>query len=175
MSVCLLIAYHSHSGHVERLATCIERGASEVESVEVTIADITSVPPTSIHAYQGIVVGSPTRFGTISADTKAWLEGTYPLWERGALVGRVAGAFTVSAGPCGDRVLTLQALNHFLLMHGCVVVGNPRTDINSDLFIGAGAKVLNPKFGQPFTDDDEIRAVAFGRRIAETTVALHGG
>jgi NAD(P)H dehydrogenase (quinone) len=58
----------------------------------------------------GIIFGTPTRFGNFSAELKAFIDSLGGLWLQGKLNGKAAGAFTSTAGPHGGSEATVVTL-----------------------------------------------------------------
>jgi NAD(P)H dehydrogenase (quinone) len=75
--------------------------------------------------YDAIIVGTGTRFGRISSQMASFLDQAGGLWMRGALNGKVGGAFTSTATQHGGQETTLFSLIANLLHFGMVVVGLP--------------------------------------------------
>ena len=110
MAAKIFIPFYSRTGTVEALARAVAEGA-EAEGAEVRLArarelvghDImSSVPgwkesaqamnarypaPTPEDAVwaDGIVFGTPTRFGSVASELKAYIDGLGGLWAKGAL------------------------------------------------------------------------------------------
>lgn len=141
----VLVLYYSAYGHVETLAWAIADGAGAVPG---TAVDVKRVPelvprevalasgmkleqraaiaePTELAQYDAIVVGTPTRFGNMSAQMRNFLDQTGALWQRGALIGKVGAAFVATGTQHGGQEVTLQSVHTTLLHHGMVVVGVP--------------------------------------------------
>jgi len=140
----LLVLYYSMYGHIETLAGAIAEGARGVDGVEVTVkrvpelmppdvakqygaktdqtADIAS--PKELDQYDGIIFGTPTRFGNMAAQMRNFLDQTGSLWVKGALVGKVSSVFT-STGTGGGNETTILTFIPTLLHHGMVYVGLP--------------------------------------------------
>src|SRR5215475_6168378 len=76
-------------------------------------------------AYDAIIVGAGTRFGRISSQVASFLDQAGGLWMRGALHGKVGGAFTSSATQHGGQETTLFSIITNLLHFGMVIVGLP--------------------------------------------------
>jgi NAD(P)H dehydrogenase (quinone) len=83
--------------------------------------------PNELETYDGIIFGTPTRFGNMAGQMRNFLDQTGPLWARGALVGKVASAFCSTASQHGGQETTLTSFHSTLLHHGMIVVGLPYT------------------------------------------------
>ena len=77
---------------------------------------------------QGLVLGSPTRFGNMAAAVKYFLDGTGSDWFSGTLAGKPAGVFTSTSTLHGGQEATLLSMMIPLLHHGMVLVGLPYTE-----------------------------------------------
>src|SRR5665213_138442 len=140
----VLVLYHSSFGHVEQMAYAVAEGA---RSSGATV-DVKRVPETvsreigqsshfkldqaaaiavieELALYDAIVVGTPTRFGRISSQMAAFLDQAGGLWMRGALNGKVGGAFTSTAAQHGGQEMTLFSIIVNLLHFGLTIVGLP--------------------------------------------------
>jgi NAD(P)H dehydrogenase (quinone) len=58
-----------------------------------------------------ILLGSGTRYGGATAQMRAFIDQTGPLWISGALIGKVGGAFTSTASQHGGQETTLTSIN----------------------------------------------------------------
>ncbi len=139
----VLVLYYSSYGHIEQMADAVAEGA---RSAGATV-DIRRVPETAPQAvvdaahfktdsahpvigsveelanYDAIVIGAPTRFGRMPAQMAAFLDQAGGLWYRGALNGKVGGAFTSSASQHGGQETTLFSIITNLLHFGMTIVG----------------------------------------------------
>lgn len=140
----ILVLYYSMYGHVETLAKAIAEGAGAVEGVEVTLKrvpetmprevaekygakldqDAPVADPKELGEYDGIIFGSPTRFGNMTAQMRNFLDQTGGLWMQGALVGKPGSVFT-STGTGGGNESTIISFLSTLIHHGMVYVGLP--------------------------------------------------
>jgi NAD(P)H dehydrogenase (quinone) len=77
--------------------------------------------------YDAIVFGTPTRFGSMAAQMKNFLDQTGGLWFNGKLVGKVGSVLTSTASQHGGQESTLLSTQTVLLQHGMVIVGLPYT------------------------------------------------
>lgn len=140
----VLVLYYSSYGHIEQMANAVAEGA---RSTGATV-DIRRVPETvpeevaknnhfklqqdaplasvdELPDYDAIIIGAPTRYGRIPAQMAAFLDQTGGLWARGALNGKVGGAFTSTATQHGGQETTLFSIITNLLHFGMTVVGLP--------------------------------------------------
>jgi NAD(P)H dehydrogenase (quinone) len=138
----ILVLYYSRYGHVDKLATAIAEGARSVPDTEVVIKRVPELTPdedTERHGptsavpvaaveelgdYDGILFGTPTRFGNMAAPMRSYLDQTGGLWVKGALVGKAGSVFT-STGTGGGNESTIISFATTLIHHGMVFVGLP--------------------------------------------------
>lgn len=140
----ILVAYYSSYGHVRALAQAEAEGAL---SVPGTIVDLRRIPetvpeavreasgyvvddtplasPGDLAGYDGIILGTPTRFGMMAGQMKQFLDQAGGLWARNALVGKVGAVFASTGSQHGGHEATILSA-HVPLMHfGMVIVGLP--------------------------------------------------
>jgi NAD(P)H dehydrogenase (quinone) len=192
----VLVLYYSRNGSTAGLARQVARG---VESVAGATARLRTVPPVSatcedttpavpvegppyatldeLRGCDGLVLGSPTRFGNMAAPLKHFLDGTSALWLSGGLDRKPAGVFTSTGSLHGGQESTLLSMVLPLLHHGMYVVGLPFTAeaLNRTRTGGTpyGASHLAGAGGEParLSDDERELARLLGRRVAELAVA----
>jgi NAD(P)H dehydrogenase (quinone) len=138
----VLVLYYSSYGHVEMMANAVAEGAREVgatvdiKRVPDVVADeiarasrfkLNQAAPIAqiddLAHYDAIIIGAGTRFGRLSAQMASFLDQAGGLWMRGALHGKVGGAFTSTATQHGGQETTLFSIITNLLHFGMVVVG----------------------------------------------------
>ena len=78
-----------------------------------------------------IFFGTPTRYGAATAQMRAFLDATGQLWATGALIGKVAAAFTSTGSQHGGQETTLLAFSTFFFHQGMVITGVPTALRNS--------------------------------------------
>jgi NAD(P)H dehydrogenase (quinone) len=198
----ILVLYYSSYGHIETLSQAIAEGARSVDGTEVTIKRVPelvpedvarashfkldqSAPvatPAELAEYDGIIFGTPTRFGNMAAQMKNFLDQTGGLWARGALVGKVGSVFVSTATQHGGQESTILSFHTVLLHHGLVVVGLPyafQGQTRMDEITGGtpyGATTLASGDGSRQPSDNELDGARFqGRHVAEITNALVRG
>jgi NAD(P)H dehydrogenase (quinone) len=140
----VLVLYYSSYGHTETMANAVAEGARsagatvDVKRVpETAPADVAkaahfklnqAAPTATVEQladYDAIIVGTPTRFGRMSSQMASFLDQAGGLWMRGALHGKVGGAFTSTATQHGGQEITLFGVIANLLHFGMIVVGLP--------------------------------------------------
>jgi len=141
----ILVVYHSSYGHIETLASAIAEGAQSIDGTEVAIKRVPElmsedqmagagmktdqaaeqVSPEELADYDGIIFGTPTRFGNMSAQMRNFLDQTGGLWAKGALIGKVGSVFTSSAVQHAGQETTITSFHTTLLHHGMVIAGVP--------------------------------------------------
>lgn len=186
----ILVLYYSRNGSTAELARQACRG---IESVGDAVAKLRTVPPVSAESERaarqvpatgapyvtledlrdadGLLLGSPTRFGNMAAPLKHFLDGLGAQWASGTLVGKPAGVFTSTASMHGGQESTLLTMLVPLLHHGCVIAGIPFTEhaLSSTRSGGTpyGASHVAGQSDDPtLTDDEATLARALGRRVA---------
>lgn len=193
----VLVLYYSRHGAVRTMAEEVARGVESVVGVEAKLRTVPalstvceavedSIPDQGdlycnaedLRHCSGLALGSPTRFGTMAAPLKYFLESTSNLWLNGGLVDKPAGAFTSSSSLHGGQEATLLSMLLPLLHHGMLLVGLPysETDLLYTQSGGTpyGASHLAGKDSQREVDAQELRlCFAQGKRIAELAKRLH--
>src|SRR5271170_781300 len=138
----VLVLYYSSYGHVEALANAVAEGARSAGATvdtkrvpETVPADVAKsayfkldqkaplATVAELADYDAIVVGTPTRFGRISSQMAAFLDQAGGLWMRGALNGKVGGAFSSTGTQHGGQETTLLSIITNLLHFGLIIVG----------------------------------------------------
>jgi NAD(P)H dehydrogenase (quinone) len=192
----ILVLYYSRSGATAELARQVCRG---VESVPGASARLRTVPAVSaaseapaqpvpatgapyatlddLKDTDGLLLGSPTRFGNMAAPLKYFLDGTATLWISGALSGKPAGVFTSTQTMHGGQEATLLSMMLPLLHHGMYLVGLPYTEraLNETQRGGSpyGASHVAGTAATPTLNAEEKSlAQALGRRVAALAVQL---
>ncbi|HJV40214.1 NAD(P)H:quinone oxidoreductase, partial [Caulobacter sp.] len=138
----VLVLYYSSYGHIETMAKAVAEGAREA-GAQVDIKRVPETAPLEVAQkahfkldqdapvatvedlanYDAVIVGTGTRFGRMSSQLAAFLDQAGGLWARGALHGKVGGAFTSTATQHGGQETTLFSIITNLLHFGMVIVG----------------------------------------------------
>jgi len=72
----------------------------------------------------GLIFGSPSYFGTITGQMKAFFDKTRKLRGEKAFYNKIAAGVTVGASKYGGQETTLKALHDIMLVHGMTIVGD---------------------------------------------------
>jgi NAD(P)H dehydrogenase (quinone) len=196
----VLVLYYSSYGHIETMAKAVAEGA-RAAGAQVDIKRVPETAPDAVakaahfkldqeapiatiadlENYDAIIIGVGTRFGRLASQMAAFLDQAGGLWARGALHGKVGGAFTSTATQHGGQETTLFSIITSLLHFGMVVVGmdyGHAGQMTLDEVTGGspyGASTITGGDGsrQP-TENDLTGARYQGQKIAETAIKLHG-
>ncbi|MHC1698142.1 MAG: NAD(P)H:quinone oxidoreductase [Geobacteraceae bacterium] len=200
----ILIVYYSMYGHVLQLAQAAVEGVASVHGMEAILRRVDEfdavnkvidgnefaaqirekqrgIPVCTLEDLQeadGILFGSPTRYGNMTAQMKQLIDSTASLWLKGTLEGKPAGVFTSTASTHGGQETTLFTMMAPLLHLGMVIVGVPYsvpemlhtegrggTPYGASTIAGARGELI------PTPEDLEI-AKAQGKRVAEIAKKL---
>ena len=142
----ILVLYYSSYGHIRDLARAEAEGARSVPGTHVDIRRVAeTVPedvcrasgyvaddtplarPADLADYDGIIIGTPTRFGLMAGQVKQFLDQAGGLWARNALVGRVGAVFASTGSQHGGHEITMISTQVSLMHFGMVIAGMPYT------------------------------------------------
>ena len=192
----ILVLYYSRHGSVRALARCAAAGVGRVDGCEAVVRALPEVSAVSeasageipergdayatladLENCDGLLIGSPTRFGAAASALGYFFEQSSGLWMSGALEGKPAGAFTSSASMHGGQESTLLAMMRPLLHHGMVIVGIPFHGTALAQTRGGGtpygaSHVAGADGSLPLSDDEKSLAETLGRRVARCALAL---
>lgn len=188
MSVKIAIVYYSATGNVHRLATAIEEGAlaagAEVRLRRVAelvpqhvvdqnpdwaahlaaTADVEQATTDDLDWADGLVFGTPTRFGNVSSQLKQFIDSTSALWGAGRLADKAVSGFVSTHERHGGHETTLTSMYQVFMHWGAIIVPPGYTD--DCLFAAGGNPYGVSAIGEP--DEADLEAARFqGRRMAE--------
>ncbi|MFX0206327.1 MAG: flavodoxin family protein [Candidatus Hodarchaeota archaeon] len=146
----VLIVYYSRSGNTEKMAKLIAK-AIEKENVEVTCKKVGDTDPEELLDVDGVVIGSPTYYGTMAAEIKKFIDESVKY--HGKLDGKVGAAFS-SAAITGHETTCISILEA-LLIHGMIIQGDPD-----------GCHYGATSIGEP-KDRETQWCQKFGKRVAK--------
>jgi NAD(P)H dehydrogenase (quinone) len=194
----ILVVYYSRNGSTAELARQVCRGIEAVPGARARLRSVapvsaenerpvTAVPPTGapyatltdLRETDGLIIGSPTRFGNMAAPLKHFLDSTSSLWLEGRLVDKPAAVFTSTQTQHGGQESTLLSMMLPLLHHGMTLVGLPYTEAALTHTRAGGtpygaSHVANASTDGTLVDDEITLARLLGRRVALLAQRLKG-
>ena len=120
-----LVIYYSRSGNTKKMAESILEGIKK-EGVEALIKDVKDVTVDQLTKYEAIIIGSPTYYGSMSAEIKKLLDDSVKF--HGKLEGKIGAAFSSSANVAGGNETTILDILNAMLIHGMIIQGDPQGD-----------------------------------------------
>ncbi|MHC4984100.1 MAG: flavodoxin family protein [Planctomycetota bacterium] len=155
----VLVVYHSETGNTARMAQLVAEGAEEA-GAEVTLKAVADTSAEELKEYHGIIAGSPTYYGLMSAELKGLLDESVKFHTQ--LSGKAGGAFTSAGNIGGGNETTILSILQAMLIHGMVIQGTPKGDHYGPVAVGTPDERA----------DSQCRDL--GRRVAELAQKLHG-
>ena len=154
----IIIVYYSRTGNTQKMAEEIAKGAKK-QDITVDLKRVEDVKADQLLNYEGVIIGSPTYYGTMAAGIKQLLDDSVQF--HGKLDGKIGAAFSSSANIGGGNETTILDIINALLIHGMVVKGDPQGDHYGPVAIDApDARVLK-------------QCQRFGERIAKLVKQLY--
>ncbi|HVZ06635.1 NAD(P)H:quinone oxidoreductase [Rhodopila sp.] len=196
----VLVLYYSSYGHIEMMAQAVAQGAIAggatvdikrmPETVPVKLVesagfrvnpDHPEADPKELTDYDAIVVGTPVNYGNIAAQVSSFWARTTGLWKDGALVGKLAGAFSSTGSQHGGNEAALLSMHKVFLHHGMIVIGLPYTyhaQLDDDRVAGGspyGATTIAGKTLSLQPNEVELGGARFqGEHIAKVAGKVFG-
>jgi len=131
----VLVVYDSETGNTEKAARLVAEGVREVEGIECILKRVDDVSLDDLLKSDGIIVGSPTYYGLMSAKIKRLLDESVKI--HGKLEGKVGAAFTSSGGTASGAETTILSILEAFLIHGMIIQGNPHSQHYGLAVVGA--------------------------------------
>ena len=172
------------------MAKFVARGVNSVEGVEAVIRTVPEVSTkteateltipsqgdmyaklSDLRKCNGLILGSPTRFGNMAAALKYFLESASPLWLDGSLENKPASVFTASSSIHGGNETTLLSMHLPLLHLGMLIMGVPYSVPSLSKTLSGGtpygaSHVSGDNHQNEMTDDEKKICFAQGERMA---------
>ena len=200
-----VVLFYSMYGHVYTMAKAVAEGASEVPGGEVILLQVPETLPDEVLAKMGaldtraqfahvpvatvddlaqvdaLIIGTPTRFGNMCAQMRAFLDATGSLWASGALEGKVGSVFVSTNTQHGGQETTIISVLQTLLHHGMLIAGVPYSHAGLSSMDGIsggspyGASTIAGPDGSRMPSENELEIARYqGKRVAEIALKLHG-
>jgi len=190
----ILVLFYSKTGHMLKMARSVAKDAKEAgaevrlrkaaelaprEVIEKTpewkaiysqMSDIPDAVTDDLVWMDGVIVGTPTRFGNMAAPMRNFWDQTGMLWMEGTLIGRTVSAFASAEMIHGGQEATLLSMYPTFFAHGLIVVGIPG---NVKELYKSGSYYGALSTGEP-NDTDLTVARYMTQRLIEVTKKLRG-
>lgn len=180
------VVYHSGSGHTKKMAEAVHEGAGSVsgatsELISIEGKDIiegrwkNDAVLNKLDSADAIIFGAPTYMGSASAQMECFIDATSEKWMTQSWRDKIAGGFSVSGGPSGDKVNTLIRFATLAMQHGMIWVGLGMTPYNDkglnrlSFYFGAAGQAGQESPDVAPNAADKQTGVELGKRIAEIT------
>jgi NAD(P)H dehydrogenase (quinone) len=202
----VLVVYYSLYGHVLQMARAVEEGVKSVQGVEAVFRRVKEFPEVeeeiqkSEHARavwekqkdvpvctledlkqaDGILFGTPTRYGNMIAQMKRLLDTTGKLWLEGAFEGKPAAVFASTSTAHGGQETTAFTMMAPLLHLGMIIVGLPYSTPGMLHTEGRGGTpygpttYAGPRNERTPTPEELDQCRALGKRVAEIAKKVRG-
>jgi NAD(P)H dehydrogenase (quinone) len=155
----IAIIYYSRSGNTKKMAELVAEGVKE-EDMSVDLMKVEELEAESLPDYEGIIIGSPTYYGSMAAPIKQLFDDSIKF--QGDLEGKIGGAFTSSANIGGGNESTVMGILKAMLAHGMIIQGCALGDHYGPIAIGSPDERSGSQCKQ------------LGRKIALLVKLLHG-
>ena len=137
---------------------------------EVPVADVDELP-----GFDGIIFGSPTRYGSATSQLQAFLDTTGAHWQSGTLVGKAAGFFTGAGTIHGGHESTILSMSTFAFHQGMNIVPSGYGIAPEVMSTRSGGSPYGPTQlgdGEGLSEDERQIALAYGQHFAQTAAKL---
>jgi NAD(P)H dehydrogenase (quinone) len=131
----VLVSYFSKSGNTKKMAESIKEGLDSLDDLDVDLKKIQDTTIDDLLSADGIIIGSPTYFGVMTAEIKELMDRSIQCY--GKLVGKVGGAFSSSGMIGGGNETTIMSILQGLLIHGMIVQGVQKGNHYGPVSVGA--------------------------------------
>lgn len=193
----ILVLYYSRHGSTKELASHVSRGVESVDKCEALVRTVPAISAVSeatepdipkdgdiyvtlddLEKCHGLILGSPTRFGTIASPLKYFFDQTSAQWLAGALKDKPAAVFTSAGSMHGGQESTLLGMMLPLIHHGMVIVGLPFSGSSLGHTQSGGtpygaSHVAGGDNNTAFSTDEIQLGRLLGERVAKLAVAIH--
>ncbi|MEL7140699.1 MAG: flavodoxin family protein [Cyanobacteria bacterium J06643_4] len=177
------IVYFSGTGNTKLMAEAIAEGVATIPETTANVFRITGEQITAgrwqddsiieaLNQADAIVLGTPTYMGGVAAQLKAFIDAASAVWFAQGWKNKLAGGFTHSGSPSGDKQGTLLYLATNAAQHGMIWVGpvempDPESGVNrAGSFLG----VMGYGRGEGEVDPGDLKSSQlYGQRIAKAT------
>ena len=205
MTTKIQVVFYSMYGHIYKMSEAILEGVRQVKDIEAeiyrvpelipedvlqksgakaaqkTFEHIPIIKPSQLTEADGIIFGTPTRFGNMCSQMRNFLDQLGGLWSKNAFVDKVSSVFTSTGTQHGGQETTIISFHVTLLHLGMIIVGVPyaekRLQTMDEITGGSpyGASTLAGD-GKRMPSENELEIARYqGKHVAEITRDLKQG
>ncbi|MCH7815549.1 MAG: NAD(P)H:quinone oxidoreductase [Proteobacteria bacterium] len=192
----ILVLYTSRYGATEKMAQIIARGVEQCDQIEARLRTVPAVSPNTVSSEpevpdtgaiycseddlrncEGLLLGSPTRFGNMAAALKYFIDETGGIWTSGALIDKPVATFTSTSSLHGGQETTLLTMAIPMLHHGMIYCGIPYSEPALNATTSGGTPYgashhAGTDSNNPISDHESELCLALGKRIAMLALKL---
>lgn len=168
-SVTVLVAYHSATGHTEKMARGVVEGARSLPGTTVVLKRVGDVVADDLFSADAIVVGSPVYWSNMSAEVKKFFDdwqlkfGVFPEFK---MRNKVGAAFATGGQVSSGKEVTMLTILAAMLGNQMIVVSGG----------GAFGASATTEGDSPGIDDRELASARdLGKRVADVTWMVKRG
>jgi len=167
--VKVLVAYHSLTGHTEKMAQAVVEGAGSVPGTVVELRRVGEVTAQQLFAADALVVGSPVYWSNMAGEVKTFFDnwqfkfGVFPEFK---MRNKVGAAFATGGQISGGKEVTMLTILAAML-------GNQMIVVSGGGALGASATTEGDSPG--ISEQELAEARELGRRVAEVTWLVKRG
>ena len=148
---------------------------TQEEMKDIPVAD----PRQDLKGVDGVIVGTPTRFGNMSAQMRNFWDQTGGDWMEGTVIGKPAAVFTSTSTQHGGQETTIISTMITLLHLGFVIVGLPysfKEQMTLEEITGGspyGASTITGPTGERMPSENELKlARSLGAHLTQVAKKL---
>ena len=170
--VRIIIAYHSRTGHTEKMAQAVAEGARRVDGAVVVVRKVAEVSKEDLQTADGIILGCPTWFANIPGEMKVIIDDWN--WKMKVdFTDKVGGAFATAGGQVGGQQNVVVSLLLFMLHNRMIVAGplyeNPTT---GSVWAESGAAAITGPLDPGVGEGELDGARRLGERVARVATRM---
>ena len=168
-SITVLVAYHSTTGHTEKMAQGVVEGARSLPGTRVVLKRVGDVVADDLFLADAVIVGSPVYWSNMSGDVKKFFDdwqlkfGVFPEFK---MRNKVGAAFATGGQVASGKEVTMLTILAAMLGNQMIVVSGG----------GAFGASATTEGDSPGIDEKELASAReLGKRVADVTWTVKRG
>lgn len=129
----VVVIYYSRGGTTKKMAQIIN-SQLQAEGINSKAVSVSEISFQELLDYDGVIIGSPTYYGTLAAPIKQFIDESVALHTK--LDGKFGAAFSSAANVAGGNETTVLSILEAMLIHGMIIQGDPKGDHYGPVAIG---------------------------------------